>query len=226
MRTARVAVWRSITVAFAIAGTSFVPWASVKAELYAGGMAGAVLPQSLENVRDGKGAKYSDLAMKPAVAVGAKLGYFFPRATWLGVQTEAFLGFPLYKQQVVSGTGPSCPCRLTTEAAGNMTVATWALNAIVRYPGKQLQPYAGVGVGLFFARLPDSDWDQAVPGLNALAGVRYFIGDRIALFIEYKYNRARFNFDRGAVDRNTGQFTSLTVDYSASLLVIGNSFHW
>jgi opacity protein-like surface antigen len=107
-----------------------------------------------------------------------------------------------------------------------MTVVTWAFNAIIRYPGEKFQPYAGVGLGLFFAQFNDEgDWDKAVPGLNALAGVRYFIGNQIALFVEYKYNRARFNFDR-TVDTGAGQFTSLTVDYSAHLLMIGNSFHW
>jgi hypothetical protein len=114
MRKPRLRISHFITVLLATTTTSFVPWASVKAELYAGGMAGAVIPQSLENVRDGHAARYSDLAMKPTIAVGAKLGYFFPKASWLGIQTEAFIGFPQYKQQAVSGTGPGCPCKLTT----------------------------------------------------------------------------------------------------------------
>ena len=33
-----------------------------------------------------------------------------------------------------------------------------------------------------------------VPGLNVLGGIRYYVTERIAMFTEYKYNRATFDF--------------------------------
>ena len=88
----------------------------------------------------------------------------------------------------------------------------------------RLQPYAGVGLGVFFARASDatgSASDNAVPGLNVLAGVRYFVTERVALFGEYKYNRATFEFD------NVGATAAgLKGDYSASHIVGGLSLHF
>jgi opacity protein-like surface antigen len=94
---------------------------------------------------------------------------------------------------------------------------------VVRYPGTQFQPYAGVGIGVFFARAKFSgptggtDNDNAVPGLNALAGLRYFASDHIALFAEYKYNRAAFEFPTAI---------GIEGDYSANHVLGGVSYHF
>jgi hypothetical protein len=37
--------------------------------------------------------------------------------------------------------------------------------------------------------------DNAAPGLNALAGVRYYITRGVAVFGEYKCNRVNLDFD-------------------------------
>jgi hypothetical protein len=61
----------------------------------------------------------------------------------------------------------------------------------------RLQPYAGVGLGIYWVDISNNAFSahaNFVPGFNALAGVRYYITDRIAMFTEYKYNRATFNF--------------------------------
>ena len=60
-----------------------------------------------------------------------------------------------------------------------------------------------------------SDKDVA-PGLNALAGLRYFATDRIAFFAEYKYNRAAYDFPDAI---------RLKADYSANHFLGGVSFH-
>ncbi|MGH7256229.1 MAG: hypothetical protein ACREI3_10680, partial [Nitrospirales bacterium] len=64
---------------------------------------------------------------------------------------------------------------------------TWALNAILRYPGERVQPYVGVGVGLSFADLniEGSDSDVAAPTLNGLAGLRIKLAKKLGLFVEY-----------------------------------------
>jgi opacity protein-like surface antigen len=88
-----------------------------------------------------------------------------------------------------------------------------------------LQPYVGAGIGVFFAHTNgiggmNSASDNAVPGFNGLAGVRYFFTEHIAAFGEYKYNRATFNFN------NAGATGGLSGDYSVHNVVGGLSFHF
>jgi len=196
------------------------------AETYFGGMLGGAFPGTFGDVRDGRGARYSDLEMKNSLAAGIKLGHYFSKAEWLGLETELFAVAPKFKVQTVPGTGPGCPCALTTSDSAVSTL-TWAFNAVVRYPGEKFQPYVGAGLGLFFAdlRAQGAKADNAVPGLNVLAGARYFVTKEIALFGEYKYNRASFTFDQ-AVSVAGGGTTALKGDYSASLFVVGLSAHF
>ncbi len=174
------------------------------AELYAGFMAGGAFPSDFSDV-EGRGLlagdTFGDFSLKNSGMVGGKLGYYFPNLQWLGVETEVFYARPSFKDQTVSGTGPGGPSSLTTLGA-TLDVVTWALNGVVRYPGKRFQPYAGLGLGIFFAELglaTGSSSDNGVPGLNALIGGRYLITSHLAVFAEYKYNRASFTFDRSVL---------------------------
>lgn len=215
-----------IALALAILLSVLLTSSTAGAEAYVAGMLGGVFPDNLDDVQDGAGGRYADLSTDAGFATGAKLGYFFPEVSWLGVETEVFVAFPRVRGQTVPGSGPGCPCTLAT-SGGNMQVVTWAFNAIARYPHERFQPYAGLGLGLFFADLNtrSSEWDSGVPGLNVLAGLRYVIDRRFAVFGEYKYNHASFTFDR-AVEVSTGGFTSLKADYSANLFVVGFSFRF
>ena len=82
----------------------------------------------------------------------------------------------------------------------------------------------GAGLGLFFARASSagsSASDNAAPGLNALAGVRYYITRGVAVFGEYKYNRVNLDFDNLG-----GTGAGLSGTYSVSHVVGGLSFHF
>ena len=89
----------------------------------------------------------------------------------------------------------------------------------------RVQPYGGVGLGVFFANLSNnvnSASDNAVPGFNALAGLRYFVTERIALFGEYKYNYAAFDFTTdGPFGAAVGK-----ADYRVNHIVGGLSIHF
>jgi opacity protein-like surface antigen len=209
-------------------------------ELYVAGFGGYTIGHGFDNV-EGTGAlsgiNLGDIDLKNSGVYGAKVGYFLPRRlNWLGLEMEAFNTTPHLKETA-----------FTTGA--HLRVTTLAFNAIARAkmmcerhddhdrPGRptidrdyrdhefcRLQPYAGVGLGVFFARASDatgSSSDNAVPGLNALAGVRYFLTERVALFGEYKYTRATFDFDN-AVATAAG----IKGDYSASHIVGGLSLHF
>jgi opacity protein-like surface antigen len=188
-----------------------------QAELYVAGQIGYTSPNDLSSVQGTgpiSGVSFSDLKLDNSIVYGAKVGYYLPSVNWLGIETEMFNTTPDVKQQPITVLGVTVP------APGfNLNVFTWAINAIVRYPGKQFQPYAGVGLGVFFAEAKfqgTSDKDVA-PGLNALAGVRYFATDHIALFAEYKYNRAAFELPDAI---------GIKADYSANHFVGGVSYHF
>ncbi len=202
---------------------------NANAELYIGLMGGGAFPNDLSEVQ-GKGAlagiSYQDLDLKTSGMLGGKLGYYFPKVKWLGVETEIFYARPSFENQTVSGTGAPCPCSLTTGGT-TLDVVTWAINGLVRYPGKKFQPYAGLGLGIFFADLSlgtGSSTDNGVPGLNALLGARYLVTPHFALFAEYKYNRATFTFERSVV--TGGGLGDLKGDYSTNIFAVGLAYHF
>ena len=94
-----------------------------------------------------------------------------------------------------------------------------------------LQPYVGAGLGVFFAHTNgfgggSSASDNAVPGFNGLAGIRYFVTEHVAVFGEYKYNRANFNFNNVGSAVGGGAVGGLNGDYSVHNVVGGLSFHF
>ena len=204
-----------------LSGFLFFPFQS-SAEMYVAGMVGYTSPNDLSNVKGTGGASglsLSDLALQDSIAYGAKFGYYFPQIKWLGIETELYNTTPDVKQQpvTVSGFGISVPAG--TQPGFDLNVLTWGINAVVRYPGKTFQPYAGVGLGVMFADAKfqgQTDSDTAA-GLNALAGIRVFATDHLALFAEYKYHRASFTFPTAI---------GIEADYSANLFMGGVSFHF
>lgn len=87
----------------------------------------------------------------------------------------------------------------------------------------RVQPYGGVGLGVFFGHLSNNGnglSDNAVPGFNGLAGLRYFVTERIALFGEYKYNFAPFDYT------TNGGAAGVKADYHINHFVGGLSLHF
>ena len=196
--------------------------ARVQAETYVAGQLGWSFPNDVSHVEGTKhlaGFTVSDVALQNNLMYGAKLGHFFDRARWFGVETEIFNSTPHQKQQTVTitGAGISVP----TPVQGTLLrVTTWAFNAVVRYPGERFQPYAGVGLGVFFAHAGDAS-DTTV-GFNALAGARIFLTKQFAAFAEYKYQRTSGEFSASIPGIGPA---GLKGDYSANSLVAGLSYH-
>lgn len=181
------------------------------------------------------GVSFGNGSLANSAVVGAKAGGFFPESlSWFGVEGELFNTTPHIEQQ-------------GTAAGSHMRVTTLAINAIARarfacekkhvdteqvterfafhYVTEfcRVQPYAGVGLGIYWVDISNSSFSahaNFVPGFNALAGVRYYITDRIAMFTEYKYNRATFNF--GGIQGLAG-FEGV---YSVNHIAAGISYHY
>jgi opacity protein-like surface antigen len=194
------------------------------------------------------------IKLKNSPMFGARVGYFFNAFgfPWAGLELEAFTTTPDIKQQSVSYTNqivsyrqflppvpppPPQPQSLTcpsppTCAAGvsfaeaKLRVTTVTLNAVVRYPGKIFQPYAGIGGGLFYFQASDlqvqnltkTSGSDLQPGLNAFGGLKVFVTEHIAVFGEYKYNRATI--------KRLDDVSGLKGDYSIMHLLGGIAYHF
>lgn len=193
-----------------------------QAELYLAGQVGVTVPQAFSDVKGIgplTGFTFSDLKMHNAPVYGLKVGYFFPSLPWLGVESEAYHTTPHVKQQLVTSTSPGGTTTTSIAHGLHTRMTTWAFNLLVRYPGERLQPYAGAGLGIFFARFAGGGPDLSTStGLNVLAGSRFFLTTRLALFGEYKFNRASFAFAHPDF--------MIRGDYSAHLFVVGLALHF
>jgi opacity protein-like surface antigen len=198
--------------------------------MYVAGQVGVSLPNKFSNVEGVDslaGLGVSDLSLQNSVIYGAKLGYYFDSMKWLGVETEVFNSTPHLKQQDVtlSAGGASATANFPGQY---VRVLNWApINIVVRYQMGQFEPYAGVGMGVFFANLKDgasgeSSSSTAV-GLNTQLGLRYLVTKNVSLFGEWKYNRASFNFSESSPTQATGGFKG---DYSTNIFAFGVGYHF
>ena len=115
----------------------------------------------------------------------------------------------------------------------DLRVITVGGNVLVRYPDDWIQPYVGVGAGLYFAKLEGGGvtrTDYGVPGFNAQAGVRVFVTDTIAIFGEWKYNHATFAFKNfvNSINKSTEDTTTGGIEgvFAPHIGVVGVSVHF
>lgn len=87
-----------------------------------------------------------------------------------------------------------------------------------------LQVYAGAGPAIFFAETSNQfgrSTDNGEVGANVLTGLRYFVHRNVALFGEYKFNYAGFDFSQ-----LQGTAAGVQGDYKASHFVGGLAVHF
>jgi opacity protein-like surface antigen len=163
------------------------------------------------------------------VQYGAKAGYYFDSLktmqppAWqhfrLGVETEVFNSTPHIKQQDITIGGVN-----VGTAGFTNRVLMWApLAVVVRYQAGAFEPYAGVGLGVFFSRLSDgTDSSSSTDvGLNTQLGLRYRVTDNLALFGEWKYNYANISHNNLA-----GSGAHVSANYNANILAFGVGYHF
>jgi opacity protein-like surface antigen len=187
------------------------------AETYVAGFAGHGLSAQLTDIKMDAvmtGITGSNLGLQNSPIYGLKVGHFFDNLKYFGGEAELYSATPFLKQQQFTLSSPTGSQTATIPGA-HLRVTTAAFNVVYRYPGQVVQPYAGVGLGLFWFTTPTSTADSAVrPGLNVLAGTRVFVTKQMALFGEYKYNHASFP---------GGDFNA---NYTAHFVVFGVGYHF
>jgi opacity protein-like surface antigen len=213
-------------------------------EAYIAGQFGMTLPSVGKGLSDGEFTEFaprgtiSDRDLKSSLIIGVKAGYYFPRARWFGLEMELFHTTPHIKQQEVRITiqpgttfnGFSIPGSGTatgTLSGDHFRVITWApMNLMFRYHRTRLQPYIGVGPGVFFGRITstaqgfEGSQSSTRLGLNAKAGLDFFITRHVSVFGEWKYNRVGFQFK--ATDNQLAYATT----YEMHMALVGMSYHF
>ena len=210
-------------------------WAvTAGAEPYIAGQVGVAFPQALSEVEleeiptptTPDGTKSSDLALANSGMYGAKAGYYFESLRWLGIEGEFFQLSPNVKQQIVSETPPGGATTNTLKPGANLIVNTLVLNVVARAQFGQWEPYVGVGPAGFLAQLNMKYRElgreplaisSGRPGLNVEAGLRYRFLNHMAVFGEWKFNHAQFQF-------NSPPHVDAT--YNVHFLVIGVGYHF
>ena len=105
-----------------------------------------------------------------------------------------------------------------------------------RYPGKKVQPYAGVGGGLFLSQLEnDADFSQigisstgsfkdtqADLGFDARAGLAVRVSKKISIFAEGRYAYTSPEYE----DKIDGEKVTLSTDVESIQALAGISFHF
>ncbi len=213
-------------------------------ETYVGGFGGFTWGHSFDNAEgtgSDKGTPRSQ-GLDNSIVYGGKIGYFFPeRYNWLGLEAEGFNTTPHLQQgsgligsnmrvttlafNVIARTKLGCrnsDYDHDTDNRNDIHSSNWSsLDDNARCP---LQLYGGVGPGIFFAETSNQfgrSSDNGRVGLNALAGMKYFMNRHLAVYAEYKFNYAQFDFNQAQ-----GQTAGLRGDYTASHVVGGLAWHF
>jgi opacity protein-like surface antigen len=204
-----------LTLILTVCGLLVLFQQTANAESYVAGFAGYGLSAQLSDVRgtgDIAGRTGSNLDLQNSPIYGLKVGHFLDGLKYFGGEAELYTATPYLKQQQLS---LSSPTQTATIPGAHQRVTTAAFNVVYRYPGQVVQPYAGVGLGLFWFTTPTSTAGSEVrPGLNVLAGTRVLVTEQMALFGEYKYNHTSFP---------GGDFNA---NYNAHFVVFGVGYHF
>jgi opacity protein-like surface antigen len=186
---------------------SVIPASRTQAEWYVGGYGGLTNPGALSNVTVSsptlgggvQSARVIDLQLQNNGVFGAKVGYFFERHSWFGLEGDFYTLQADVKAQTVVGGMSSGRVFADTLAATPLRLTTGVINVVVRSPSLSecFQPYGGMGYGLFVASSSGGgrSTTHISPGLNLFAGARYVLTEKAALFGEFKFNRSSITFN-------------------------------
>lgn len=212
-----------------------------RAETYIAGQFGFAVPGGLSGGDATSpfllpGTTHGELELSTSFMFGGKIGHYFNSARWVGLEAEVFYTTPHIEQQVHTFQNPSVPgvtASATLQGAYFRVLTLAPFNLMLRYHKTRLQPYVGVGPGIFFARIkgegpapdsPESTSDNARLGLNAKVGLEYHVTKHLMAFAEWKFNYAHFKFDE---NQNLWPFPyGLDATYTMHLVSFGVGYHF
>ena len=161
--------------------------------------------------------------------LGAKIGHYFSRAKWIGIESGLSFANPHIKEGNLTLSNSNGSASGTFSGIHQRMIIWDVATLMFRYPGYRFQPYVGVGPALFLAKLsgPSAPPGQSATmiGLNVELGARYYITRSWALFGEGQYHRARLGYISNDSDPNADPF-GFRATYSALTVSLGISYHF
>ena len=140
-----------------------------------------------------------NIGLGSSPVIGAKLGYYFHKLPYLGLEGDFFYSKPSAKTQTVT-ISPAFPPN--NRIPGNKArfpgqdINQWtlAIHIMARYgfikddevPFGRIQPYVGIGPG--FTVIYAQDDSAKNFGIDGLVGVRYMLRKNLSVFTEFKIN--------------------------------------
>jgi opacity protein-like surface antigen len=167
-------------------------------EIYLAGYGMATQPSNQGLYFKGKGV--SDERIQGDPGLGVKIG-LFPSFFhgYVGMELESFGQYNSLRFSVV-GNGIA-----TTKGKSGLVTYSSMVNLLLRYPGRYVRPYAGIGGGisngiLNHADIPgrnDKNIEMAsAPGHQYFGGIQLVLFDQWFVFGEYKYSAANYHWNQ------------------------------
>ena len=171
------------------------------------------------------GTTASDAKLEDSHLLGFKIGHYFEKKPFLGIEGELFHTQPNFKTQTVrlehadAGTKLGIPGATAFHEAqrpANVDLYTLAFNVMFRYQDlEKYTPYVGIGPAIYHWRVsgtgtsceiielgnspcsaPDVSENATTFGINFKFGSEYEISEDMSVGLEYKYNYADFELDQ------------------------------
>jgi opacity protein-like surface antigen len=206
-------MWYAVAILLGVLAST-LPARTASAEWYVAGQFGGNFADQLSDIRGTgglSGFRAPDFDLQNSFVYGGKVGTF-PGNGWFGVELDVFHSTPHIKN-------------LDDVPGIHMRVTNVGVNLLARYPGVTFQPYAGIGAGAAIARIGESATTRSSTdvssALNLLVGIRAFITPYVAVYTEYKYSQATFEFNSAF-----GPSSGFNGNYDAQILVTGLSYHF
>jgi opacity protein-like surface antigen len=167
--------------------------------------------------------------------VGGKIGYWFDFFPLVGAELDIYGFSPDINvpPQISSGVALTVPFNF------NVSVTAISFNLMGRYPllkspafpRGRIQPYIGIGPGLFITSIedlePNTDFSLgsktlAFGGLQVIGGLKFFLLKKLSLFAEYKFTHFTADLSGLANDFSLGG----TQNIDASHFYGGVAYHF
>ncbi|MBM4134217.1 MAG: hypothetical protein FJ245_10645 [Nitrospira sp.] len=213
--------WQPWFAGVALCSVALGLWApTASAEWFVGGTVGATIPNGLTNTTGTgqQGGSLNTFTQQTTLSYGGKVGYFFDKAKWLGLDTDVSTATPNINSKQASvqgGTG------LGANNGQNLRVTTWSTNLVARYPGERFRPFVGGGLGVFFAEAPGASSSNWNPGAVGFAGLNVLLTQHVSLSLEYRYHYANLRFDNVL-----GPGRGFDSTYTANTMNLGLNYHF
>ena len=175
-------------------------------ETYLGGFVGPGNPSPFRGV-EARGSfavreSSNDLALVHVTPVyGLKLGHYFSRYPYLGIEGNMTFAHPNVQGQNIAVIAPDGGSTVFTTAGSGAFVWSPAGDVVLRWPrptdqGRTWEPYFGVGLAVTLMTVSQGIMlgTSVAPGLHTVGGVRNYLTERLALFVEAQYTRTHLSF--------------------------------